>query len=510
MSTSRTKNTSINMVVAVFCQVLNLILNFALQTVFIKTLGAEYLGVNGLFTNILTILSFAELGIGNAIIFSMYKPLATGDKIKIGSLMSLYKRTYCLIGCIIAGAGVLVSPFINVIIKNKPNISENITLLYLLFLCNTVISYFFVYKKSIIIADQKNYIVLVITTIVHTLRIVGQVVLLFLIRSFILYLSVQIVCTFLENLISSLIADKLYPYLKQKSPPLEKSETKQLFKNIRALAMYKFGSVVLNGTDNILISMLVGVREVGLVSNYVLLTNSCNSILTRITESFTASVGNLNASEDTSKKYEIFNKIFLITAWIYGFVSVGLIVVSKNFIAAWIGKDYVLDQFSVCAIILGFYVCGVNYVTYVYRTTLGYFVQGRMAPLVAAGLNLVLSVLLFKWVGLCGIFFATPISRLVTIGVMDPVLIYKNTFKKNPIIYYIRYYSFLVIFIINGLLCNYLNSLITIDGWSGVILRIIVVTFAFNFISLLCFGWTKTFREILKMALGVIHKRKNG
>lgn len=160
---SRTKNVTINSLVSLLCQVLNLFLNFLTRTVFIKILGAEYLGVNGLFTNILTILSFAELGIGNAIVFNLYKPLAQNDKKKISSLMLLYKKAYTIIGLFVLGAGVLVTPFLDVIIKTKPNISENISLLYILFLLNTVVSYFFVYKKNIIIADQKNYITLIVT-----------------------------------------------------------------------------------------------------------------------------------------------------------------------------------------------------------------------------------------------------------------------------------------------------------------------------------------------------------
>ena len=288
---SRTKNVTVNSMVSLLCQVLNLLLNFLTRTIFIKILGAEYLGVNGLFSNILTILSFAELGIGNAIVFNLYKPLAQDDKPQISSLMLLYKQVYTAIGLFVLGAGLLVTPFLGVIIKTKPNIPENISLLYILFLLNTVVSYFFVYKKNIMIADQKNYITLIVTQATTIARVILQTSFLLLTHNFIVYLTIQIVCTLAENFVCSALADKMYPYLKNSNPvPLSKSETKSIFADVKALAIYKFGSVILNGTDNILISMLLSVRDVGLASNYTLLMNSANSILGKLIDAFTASV----------------------------------------------------------------------------------------------------------------------------------------------------------------------------------------------------------------------------
>lgn len=498
MGRSRTKNVSVNVVVALVCQVVNLIINFASRTVFIKTLGADYLGVNGLFTNVLTILSFAELGIGNAIVFSMYKPLALGDTEKLGSLMGLYKKAYRIIGIIVAAVGVCITPFLGLIIRNAPDISENLSLLYLLFLFNTVSSYFFVYKKSIIIADQKNYIVLALTEGVHIIQIVAQIVFLYLTHNFIIYLLLQIVCTIIGNIISSVIADRLYPYLKQKSAPLDKDESHNIFKNVRALAMYKFGSVILNGTDNILVSALVGVTEVGLVSNYVLLNTSCNSILSKITDAFTASVGNLNVIGDDQKKYDTFNKLFFITAWLYGFASVGLITVTTPFITSWIGTEYLLDNVTAIAIVTGFYVHGVHSVAYTYRTTLGFFVQSRYIALWSAALNIILSVVLCKWIGLAGIFIATPISRIFGVGITDPILIYKKAFRKNPIIYYIKYAGYILLFLTIGGTCSFVVNHISIAGWFGVVIQVVVVTFIFNSMMIAIFCRTSMFKSLIE------------
>ena len=508
MSKSRTKNVSRNAIIAIICQAINLLLQFVIRSFFIKILGAEYLGVNGLFSNVLTILSFAELGIGNAIVFSMYKPLAENNKEKIKSLIALYKKAYTIIGIIVACVGLCFIPFLDFIVKGKSNVPESTSLLYVLFLANTVVSYFFVYKKSIIIADQRNYIVLLITQITTIIKIAFQIAFLFYTHQYIVYLVFQIVFTLIENALCSAIANKLYPYLKEKAMPLPHSESKKIFSDVKALALYKFGSVVLNGTDNILISALINIESVGLVSNYVLLTTSCNYILLRITEAFTSSVGNLNATEKADKQYDIFQKLLFITSWIYGFATVGLITVGQHFILAWLGKDYLLSFTVLFAIALEFYVKGVHSVAYTYRTTLGYFVEGRWSAVAAAITNLVLSIILCHFVGLKGIFIATPISRIITLGIIDPIMIYKKGFKRNVSLYYFAYIKYLVVYIFIGTLVYYIIGFVSVEGWYGVLIRVVIVTLVFNFFMLCLFAHTKSFKEIVQMGISIISRKK--
>lgn len=505
---SRTKNVTVNSMVSLLCQVLNLLLNFLTRTIFIKILGAEYLGVNGLFSNILTILSFAELGIGNAIVFNLYKPLAQDDKPQISSLMLLYKQVYTAIGLFVLGAGLLVTPFLGVIIKTKPNIPENISLLYILFLLNTVVSYFFVYKKNIIIADQKNYITLIVTQATTIARVILQTSFLLLTHNFIVYLTIQIGCTLAENFVCSALADKMYPYLKNSNPvPLSKSETKSIFADVKALAIYKFGSVILNGTDNILISMLLSVRDVGLASNYTLLMNSSNSILGKLIDAFTASVGNLNTESNAEKQYNVFKKIMFISSWIYGFAAVGIYLVSKDFIITWIGEKYLLSSIVVFSMCFDFYVKGVQAAPYMYRTTLGLFIQGKWAAVIAAVVNLILSVILCKAIGLGGIFIATPISRLISTGIIDPYLIYKRTFKRNVLEYFEMFIGYCVIFIVIAVISNFAINCVSIAGWLGVILKAGIVTVIFNGLMISVFFRTKIFKELLQSVKQLVSRK---
>ncbi|MDF2685616.1 MAG: hypothetical protein K0S55_797 [Clostridia bacterium] len=457
MENSRTDNVVKNMVFASACQVIYLILSFISRTAFINILGVYYLGVNGLFTNILTTLSFAELGIGNAIIFSIYKPLAENNTEKIKALMALYKKAYQIIGSIIVIAGLSVIPFLDLIIKDKPDIDENLVFIYILFLANTAISYFFIYKKSIITADQKNYIISVYEEVFHILQIALQILFVIITHNFILYLLIQIFCTFLKNLITSKKADKMYPYLLSKcNIPLSGNETKSIFANVRALFLYKFSWV----------------EMVGICSNYFMIIMAISGILDQSVEAFTASVGNLNATEKDDKKENIFNLIFIICVWVYGFSSAGMMSFLNPFVKLWIGEKYLLGIPVVFTLMLNFYIKNVHFAVYTYRVILGYIM------------------------GLYGILLATSISRLLTTGIVDPYLVFKKGFSKNPMNYFIKYGIYALIIIGNYFITNFIISFIPITGWFTFFLKVVIFTIIFNTILLIVFIKTKEFNDL--------------
>ena len=509
VKSSRTENVAKNATISLLCQVFNMLIQFVGRTVFIQVLGKEYLGVNGLFSNILTMLSFAELGIGSAMIFSMYKPLAENNTEKLKSIMSLYRKAYCIIGIFIAVAGVCVIPFLKPIIGETPDIPEDITLLYLLFLSNSVISYFFVYKKSIITADQKLYVINIYQEITSFIQVCAQCAVLLLTGDYILYLVIQICCTLLNNLWVAHKADKMYPYLKEKAEPLPKEESKRIFRNVKDLALYKFGSAVLNGTDNLIISSMFSVVFVGLASNYVMILNMFTNVLSKITNSFTASVGNLNAVSDSDKQYEVFHKLFFLTVWMFGFASYGMMLFFNDVIGLWLGQDYLLDMLTVFSLVLSFYVSSVQFATYTFRTTLGLFHQGRFAPAVASVVNIGSSILLAWLIGLSGVFFATAISRFFVITLVDVILIYKYGFKKNPREYFLMYLGYLVM--IAGIygITELLFAFLPLSGFFGLLIKMVIATVIFNGIFFIAFGRTRMFREIKASFLALAGKRRS-
>lgn len=505
---SRTKNSAINASVATISRLAYILINFISRTVFIKTLGTEYLGVNGLFTNILLILSFAELGIGNAIIFKLYKPIADNNQERIKTLLHFYKKAYFLIGLFILGVGILVIPFLDIIIKETPNIKENLAFIYLLFLANTTISYFFTYKRSIITGHQKEYLINIISLIITIGQNILQIVFLFLTHSFVLFLLIQILFTAINNVLISVFANKMYPYIKEKKyEKLDKSEQKSIFNDVKSLVLYKLGYIISNGTDNIIISSFLGVKEVGLLSNYTTITTAITSLLSSAFNSLTASIGNLNTIKDSSRKEDIFYQILFLSFLIYGYISIATSLLINDFITIWLGSKYLLD-FSIC-IAIGFnlYVDGMRFVNYTFRNTLGLFKKGRFMPLISSISNIILSIILVNYIGIFGVLIATGLTRLLILTWYDPYLIHKNEFKTSSIRFYKSYLYYLLITILTFVICHKIVSIISLTGIFGFIVNSLTITLIVVIIFVIATYRMKEFGEISDKFFKILKKR---
>ena len=440
MANSRSENVVKNATATVTLQVVKNLLDFVGRVIFVRLLGAEYTGVNSLFTEILTVLSFTELGIGNAMIFSLYKPLAEKDTEKIKSLMKLYAISYRVIGVVIAILGVCVIPFLDIIVGEVSYVKENLVVLYLLFLANTVVSYFFIYNRSLIVADQKSYLVGIYREVFHAIRVVAQTIFLLVTRSIIPYLIIMIICTFLNNVYVTYQAKKMYPYLKDKDvKPLDKSESKGIFSNVKALVVYKIGTIMLESTDSIFISFLVNVLTVGLYGNYKMIINVFKTVGNQVMESLIASIGNLNAEATNEKKLVVFNDIYYINAWFYGFTTVGLGLFLTAVVQICFGAENVIAESAVWAACIYYYVANMHYPCYAFRTTAGLFVYGKYVPLACTILNIILNIILGMKFQLVGILMASVISRMLTFEIIDPVLIFKRVFEKSSFEYFVKY-----------------------------------------------------------------------
>lgn len=303
---TRTEYSILNIATGIGGYILNTILGFACRIVFVRCLSADYLGVNGLFTNILTMLSLTELGIGSAIGYALYKPLAENDEEKIASLMKFYQRAYHIIGIVVACVGLALIPFLNIIIQEQPDISESIYLLYLINLFNTASTYFS-YRSSLLVVAQQNYIVSGLNYVITIFQSIFQSVFLMITHNYLVYLLIQMAGTFIYNVAISTIAGRRYPFIKAKNiRPLLKEERQSLFNNIRDLTIYKISGLLVNSTDNILITFFQGLATTGITSNYTLLVNTLNSLLNQVFNGLTASVGNHNATESNEKNLRCF------------------------------------------------------------------------------------------------------------------------------------------------------------------------------------------------------------
>lgn len=495
----RTENVILNTNIAFICEAITLVLGFVSRSVFVSMLGKTYLGVNGVFSNILTILNFAELGFGTAIVYNLYKPLREHDENKVSALINFYKKAYYIIGGIIFVAGLILTPFISYLIKKQPDVSENISVLYLLYLFSTVSTYFFAHKKSLLHADQKNYVVNLYHQLFRVIQTVAQIVFLIVTRNYILYLIIQIVCSLLENFFIAKRVDRLYPFLKvNKDKKIETSLFRSIKNDVGALIIYKLNSAILHGTDNVLITAIEedGVQSVGLYANYTLISETLNTVLGIVTNALTPSIGNLNSEEDSRKKENVFYTILFFSAWAYGFCCMGIMFLSEQFITVWLGEEYVLDLLVVFSIALQLYIRSVHYAAYTYRITCGLFVQSKYVPFFTSLINIGLSIWFGKLWGLFGILFATSVARVFTIGISDPYLVYKYVFHKKPTQYYLRYAGYLLLVIACGFAGKFVISFIPISGWLGFFVNGIVFSIVFNALYVLLVFKTKEFKYL--------------
>lgn len=491
---SRTENSIINSAMSIVTQVLTVVLNFAVKTVFIKMLNDEYLGVNGLFTNIITMLSLADLGIGIAIPYSLYKPLANKDEHKINVLMNFYKKVYTIIGIAVLLIGLSLTPFLGLIIKDIPKNVPHLSLIYILFVIHSASSYFFVYKKFLIDSDQKGYITSRIIFTFSTLLSIIQIILLVTTKNYILFLLSSIILVIIQNIYISSKANKLYPFIKNKTDEkLEKEDMEGIKKNVSSLFIYKVGTVIMNGTDNIIISKFIGLIIVGFYSNYVLIINSITTVLNQIFNAITSSIGNLVVTTNKKRSKEVYDNLNFANFWLYALFGVCIIVLINPFINIWIGKKYVMGFSIVFLLVLNFYVLGMQSVTNSFRNAYGLFWIAKYRPIIMVIINIVISVVLVQFIGIEGVLIGTLISRLLTTAWLDPYIVHKYGFEISPKSYYVDYLKYLVIFTAISIILNYFVSMITINNIFILILIAILVVISVNVILVLLFFKTSEF-----------------
>lgn len=451
---SRTEYSAVNTTVALLSRITAIVLGFLTRVVFTRMLSESYVGVNGLFTDILNVLSLTELGVGTAITYALYRPVASQDREKQKSLMRLYCWFYRGVAAMVTVLGLMLIPFLEVLIKNGPDV-EHLILIYLMYLVNSVLSYLLIYKRTLVDAHQLIYVGTLYQTLFLVIQDVLQIIILITTKNFILYLSIYILCTLLGNLSISKKADRLYPYLKERRvTPLPKEEKQEIVKNIKAMLMHKMGTVVVNNTDNLLLSSFVGIVSVGIYSNYYLVIGSIRQILDQIFQGITASVGNLGVTEKPNRVKHIFEISFFIAQWMYGTAAICLFELLNPFVQISFGDNYVFAGNIVLVLCLNFYINGIRKATLVFRDSLGLFWFDRYKSIVEALLNLAASIFLVMQFGTAGVFWGTFISTVLTSLWVEPFVLYRHRLKASVLPYFLQYTIYAGVL----LLCWYLTD----------------------------------------------------
>lgn len=427
----RTRKSILNSSVGAVTQLLTLIITFMLQLVFVKTLGAQYLGANGLFSNLLSFISFAELGIGAAITAALYKPLAEKNQILLESLMNLYAKIYKFIGLVIIFLGVIATLIIPSLVKSGSSI-PNIRLMFFLYVISSAVTYFYAYASQIYLADQKSYKVVLNQFVFRLIQVVFQIGTLIVFRNYVVYLLILIACNFLVNFKVHKDAVREYPFLKNTNiQQVDEEVLLKIKKNVLGTMTSKIGWILVFATDNILISKFLGLSVVGIFSNYSLVTQGLTGLVDRITGGVTGSIGNLSVTADYDNKIRVYKVYSIVVVFIGLFISTLFMVCIQDFIRFFFSSSYLLSKWTVLLIAINLGLNIIRQVNLTFCSAMGLFWNLKYKSITEAIVNFLCSLLLVKYtdLGLNGVLLGTMGSHLMVNLWWEPFIVFKYGLK---------------------------------------------------------------------------------
>ncbi len=444
---SRTLNAARNAKWGYILSIVQLVLSFFSRTIFIYFLGKVYLGINGLFSNVLGVLSLSELGFATAITFALYKPLAENDTGKIKSLMRLFRNVNRIVAGVMAVLGIAVIPFLKYLVKTDQPV-DGLLVYYLIFLFNSVSSYLFSYKEALLNANQQVFVGTKINLIFTIIMTAAQCLVLYFFRgnsfAYTAYLITQSILYFIIRYAIYRAADKLHPYLRDKEvKPLDKNEKKAITSKVKAVFLGRLGNIAVSQTDSIIISSVIGVAVYGLVDTYVLLTSRILNIVGVLHGSVFGGLGNLIATEGKERQSGVLSSLNFMNFWIYGFVVIAFSVLVQPFITLWLGPGYLIDTLSLMLILLNLYLSGQHGGLLAFRDAGGEFERDWATPLIQGGVNLVISIVLAVLIGLPGVYIGSVVSTIVAFWFRIR-LVYRKMLGRTMREYLVKFFIYLI------------------------------------------------------------------
>ena len=488
------------------------LLGFVSRTVFIYTLGSEYLGLSGLLSNVLGFLSISELGISTAIGFSLYKPLAEKDYKVVSALMSTYRKAYRIIAIIvlISGIGLYFSLDFFIPPQQQP---DGTGIAYFAFLLNTVLGYLLSYKTTLIASDNQAYRLTAINVGVNLLQTTLQIVALLLTKNYVVYLTVQIACSILGMALGNRYITRKYTQVDfYTADPLDLQVKNQITRNISGLVIAKVGDYLVNSTDNLIITKLVSLAATGIYSNYLMIRNIINGFIATAFSGITASMGNIVAVESDKKKQEVFDTMMFVAFFVYSFEAVCFLCLLNPFIGdIWLGKNYLFNMGTVAIIVINNYLTGLRIPLITMKSAAGTYMEDAWIPFAFAGINLVASIVLAKYMGVAGVFLGTIVGSLLTADWYRPIVIYRNVFHTSVWGYYRKYLLYVVLGFVYMIAAYWLCSFVTFPyALVNLVIKGIIAAALPIGMNVLLFYRTKEFQAIQlmmqRLILGVRRK----
>lgn len=476
MKLSRTENASRNILWGVLSRIISLGVPFATRTVMIYTFGMRYVGLGSLFTSIIQVLSFAELGVGSALVFSMYKPMAEGDDAKVSALLNLYRKAYRIIGLIIFAAGLLIMPFLDYLVADDFPEGINPQILFSLYLINNIAGYFlFAYKQSLFNASQRVDMISKISMFLQLLSGTSQIIILLTVKNYYIYVAVIPIITILNNLVLGVLADRAFPQYKCEGI-VSRIEKKEIEKKVGGMLFQKIGNIVLQTADTLIISSFLGLKILGIYNGYYYIITTLFGFIGVIQQAMIPSIGNSVVTDTVEKNLKDFRKFQLLYLWIVIWCCACLLGLYQPFIRLWQGPQNMLSNDIVVLLVAYFFTYKMGDINWMYREAMGLWWEARFVPLVSALVNLIVNILLVRIIGLPGIIISTIFSLVIVTFPWSSKVLFSYYFKsiKEWHSYMIRtglyFVSMLIVLYITWKICIFIPG----QGVGNLILRGII------------------------------------
>lgn len=508
MRIERTKNAGRNILFGTLLKIYQMAIPFLMRTAMIYFLGVQYLGLNSLFTSVLQVLNLAELGVGSAMVYSMYKPIVENDTYQICALLKLYRLYYRIIGTVILILGMVLLPFIPRLIRGPVPEDTNIYILYLLNLGATVLSYWlFAYKNSLLQAHQRIDVSSKISIVIDTFKYIGQFLFLWLTSNYYYYLVLALFFQVILNVVTALIVSKMFPNYKP-TGSLKSTDIKAINHRIQDLFTSKIGSVVVNSADTIVISAFLGLEILAIYQNYFYILTAVIGLVTVVFNSCTAGIGNSLITETSEKNLADLRKFTFIICWISCFCSCCFLALYQPFMQIWVGKNLLMDYSIVICLVIYYYIHEVNQLLNTYKDAGGIWHKDRFRPLITAGTNLILNLLMVNHFGLYGIIFSTVLSMLF-VGM--PWIIYNlftTLFEKTSMLRFLKaLFEYCIVSLIACLICTFICNGINLNPFLTIIVRLLLCAIIPNALFLVIYHKKEIFKECLSLVDAMTHHK---
>lgn len=504
----RTKTAVKNSIIGLTSKLITMVLSLVSMKIFMQQLGVEIRGLNGLFTNCLSLLQLTELGIGSAIIYALYKPLAENNTKEIQILMNLYKKIYKYIGVIVIALGILLSFFIDFFVTDTQYSKEYLLVIFFIQLISAASTYFLAYKRNLVYADQKMYVNTLIDMICYIVATIVRIIIMITVQSYVAYLVVQVIQTMVSNLVINHWCNKRYPYLKEKvTEAYDKID--ELKSNVKNLIVGKISGLVYSSTDNLIISKCVGILQVGYMASYYEIVNILKMLSSSITEPIQPILGNLvQVEKDKKRVLDVFLTCTFIRYCIANVITVGTVIMLNPLIQIWLGKEFVLARTISVLMAMDIFIAIVHGPTGEMISVLGLFQKDKIISIIGMCINLVFSIALVYKLGVIGVLLGTVLAQCFY-WCSRAYVVFNNYFKAYEKKYILRIVEYIVIWVLDIMILSAIQSKLMLNTNIVTFILMGCICVIVSGVSIvLCFLRTHEFKEAWNIAMGIVKKKK--